>query len=84
MSPTTDTRSKAGTSHQEKRGKSTSFNLRATIHVLLGMSYLHFPQILPGVHPLVAPLIMFRLKRRGYSNCRVAVSGSGLVVYADR
>lgn len=58
--------------------------MKATIHALLGMSYSHFPQILPGVHPLVAPLVMFRLKRRGFSNCRVDVSGAGLVVYADR
>jgi hypothetical protein len=50
----------------------------------MGMSYQHFPLILPGVHPLVAPLIMFRLKRRGFSNCRVEVSGGGLVVFADR
>ncbi len=56
----------------------------ATVRALSGMSYQHFPLILPGVHPLVAPLIMFRLKRRGYSNCRVEVSGGGLVVYADR
>ncbi len=56
----------------------------ATLRALTGMSYQHFPLILPGVHPLVAPLIMFRLKRRGFSNCRVEVSGGGLVVYADR
>jgi hypothetical protein len=48
------------------------------------MSYAHFPLILPGVHPLVSPLIMFRLKRRGYSNCRVDVTTNGLVVYAVR
>lgn len=59
-------------------------NFKATVSALLGMSYAHFPLILAGVHPLVAPLIMFRLKRRGFSNCRVEVSGSGLVVYADR
>ncbi|NTV50396.1 MAG: hypothetical protein HGB32_05750 [Geobacteraceae bacterium] len=50
----------------------------------MGMSYTHFPQTLSGVHPLVAPLIMFRLKRRGFSNCRVEVSETGLVVYAVR
>ena len=59
-------------------------NLKATVEALLGMSYTNFPQILQGVHPLVAPLIMFRLKRRGYSNCRVEVAESGLIVYADR
>lgn len=67
-----------------RKGKRESSNFKATVQALVGMSYSHFPLILPGVHPLVAPLIMFRLKRRGYSNCRVEVSGSGLVVYADR
>lgn len=64
--------------------KQGSISLRATVKVLMGMSYTHFPLILAGVHPLIAPLIMFRLKRRGFSNCRVEVSESGLVVYADR
>ncbi|HIJ80698.1 MAG TPA: hypothetical protein HPP76_03200 [Desulfuromonadales bacterium] len=67
---------------QRKKGGKTSF--KATLRAVLEMSFAHFPLILPGVHPLVAPLIMFRLKRRGYSNCRVDVTGRGLVVYADR
>ncbi|HXE97466.1 MAG TPA: hypothetical protein VN642_13740 [Dongiaceae bacterium] len=75
-------KSNAGTREPGRITYSTS--LKATLNALLGMSYTHFPLILPGVHPLVAPLIMFRLKRRGFSNCRVEVSGSGLVVYADR
>jgi hypothetical protein len=78
----------AGTEIRQKRGatggKSPSLSLKATVRALCGMSYAHFPQILSGVHPLVAPLIMFRLKRRGYSNCRVDVVASGLDVYADR
>jgi hypothetical protein len=69
---------------QGRREKLHSTSLKATGKALMGMSYTHFPLILPGVHPLVAPLIMFRLKRRGYSNCRVEISDSGLVVYADR
>jgi hypothetical protein len=44
----------------------------------------HFPLLLPGVHPLLAPLIMFRLKRRGFSNCRVVASTRGLIVHAER
>lgn len=76
MDSTTETRKQGGKPH--------SLNLMATVNSLLGMTYTHFPLILPGVHPLVAPLIMFRLKRRGFSNCRVEVSRSGLVVYADR
>lgn len=69
-------------SDSETRNRRAS--LKATVSALLGMSYNHFPQFLAGVHPLVAPLIMFRLKRRGFSNCRVEASGAGLVVYADR
>lgn len=61
-----------------------SGTVKATLAVLRGMSYSRFPQVLTGVHPLVAPLIMFRLKRRGFSNCRVEVAETGLVVYADR
>jgi len=69
----------------QKRGKKTRrVDFKATLNALLGMSYTHFPLILYGVHPLVAPLIMFRLKRRGFSNCRVDVTGGGLVVYAVR
>ena len=67
--------------HRDKR---RTANLKATLDALLGMSYTHFPLILPGVHRLVAPLIMFRLKRRGFSNCRVEVAGGGLVVYATK
>jgi hypothetical protein len=84
MDITPATRPKIGASKRGGEERRQPFNLKATIHALLGMSYTHFPLILPGVHPLVAPLIMFRLKRRGYSNCRVEVSRSGLVVYADR
>ncbi|MDD5107710.1 MAG: hypothetical protein PHC49_19100 [Desulfuromonadaceae bacterium] len=76
MNSTTESRS-----HGVKQGM---VSCKATWKALLGMSFTHFPLILPGVHPLVAPLVMFRLKRRGFSNCRVEVSGSGLVVYADR
>ena len=65
-------------------GRNITDRLKGNFNALMGMSYTHFPLILPGVHPMVAPLIMFRLKRRGFSNCRVEVTGSGLVVYADR
>ncbi|MFZ2947868.1 MAG: hypothetical protein WA003_00155 [Desulfuromonadaceae bacterium] len=67
-----------------QRGKSHSTGLKATVDALLGISYSQFPLVLARVHPLVAPLIMFRLKRRGFSNCRVEVTESGLIVYADR
>ncbi len=68
----------------EGRETAARISLRSTLAALEGMTYTCFPLILPGVHPLVAPLIMFRLKRRGFSNCRVEVVASGLVVFADR
>jgi hypothetical protein len=44
----------------------------------------HFPLILPDVHKVAAFFILRRLKRLGYSNCRVDSSAKGLVVYAQR
>lgn len=84
MYSTREPRPGEGTSKRGEGGKQSGSSLKATLNILIGMSYSHFPLILPGVHPLLAPLIMFRLKRRGYSNCRVDVAGGGLVVYADR
>jgi hypothetical protein len=85
MKPASTAESVSAVREIQKREKKTRrVDFKATLNALMGMSYTHFPLILPGVHPLVAPLIMFRLKRRGFSNCRVEVSGSGLVVYADR
>jgi hypothetical protein len=69
---------------RNRKGNRSLFRFKATLETLLNMPYSHFPLILPGVCPLVAPLIMFRLKRRGFSNCRVEVADSGLIVYADR
>lgn len=43
-----------------------------------------FPLMLPGVHKLAAFFILRRLKRLGFSNCRVDCTGKGLVVYAQR
>ncbi len=39
---------------------------------------------LPDTSPLAAPFILFRLKRNGYSACRVTVAHSGLLVSAAR
>ncbi len=64
--------------------KQRRVSFRATWNALWRFSFNHFPLMLPGVHPLLAPLIMFRLKRRGYSNCRVEVTQNGLVVHAVR
>jgi hypothetical protein len=40
--------------------------------------------ILPGVHPIASFFILRRLKRLGFSNCRVVSSEQGLVVHAHR
>ena len=44
----------------------------------------HFPLMLPGVHRIAAFFILWRLKKLGFSNCRVDVAAKGLVVYAQR
>jgi hypothetical protein len=44
----------------------------------------HFPLILPGVHPIAAFFILRRLKRLGFSDCRVQTRAGGLVVHAQR
>lgn len=71
-----------GTEYPKKNKHSVG--LKATLRALMGMTYSHFPLVMPGVHALVAPLVMYRLKQRGFSNCRVEVYGGGLVVYASR
>lgn len=57
---------------------------KATWRVLCGLPGDHFPLVLPGVHRIAAFFILMRLKRLGYSNCRVDVTPKGLVVYARR
>jgi hypothetical protein len=59
-------------------------SVRATWEAFCGIRFDHFPLLLPGVHPLLAPLIMFRLKRCGFSCCRVVALRTGLTVYAER
>ncbi|WP_041532125.1 hypothetical protein [Pelobacter propionicus] len=68
-----------------RRGKEhRTASVRATWEAFRGIRFHHFPLLLPGVHPLLAPLIMFRLKRRGFSCCSVVASRIGLTVYAER
>lgn len=43
-----------------------------------------FEYLLPSTWPVAAPFILFRLKRSGYSNCRVVAREGGLLVTADR
>ena len=41
-----------------------------------------FPLVLPDVHRIAVFFILRRLKRLGYSNCRVDCTSEGLIVYA--
>lgn len=59
-------------------------SLQATWQAVVNLSTDHFPLILPGVHRLAAFFILRRLKRLGFSNCRVDSTAKGLVVYAQR
>jgi hypothetical protein len=38
----------------------------------------------PAVSPVAAPFILFRLKRSGFSGCRVMVTDGGLLVTSSR
>lgn len=62
-------------------GKKSFF---ATWRAMTDLPMDHFPLILPDVHKVAAFFILRRLKRLGYSNCRVDSSAKGLVVYAQR
>lgn len=56
----------------------------ATWRAIRSISTDHFPLILPDVHPIAAFFILKRLKRLGYSNCRVTSTEKGLVVHAHK
>lgn len=58
--------------------------LHATWQAISALPTDHFPLILPDVHRIAAFFILRRLKRLGYSNCRVDSNAKGLVVYAQR
>jgi len=60
------------------------YSLRATRRAICAIPTDHFPLILPGVHPVAAFFILRRLKRLGFSECRVVASEKGLVVHAHR
>lgn len=59
-------------------------NLKATWRAITDLPTDHFPLILADVHPLASFFILKRLKRLGYSNCRVVATGRGLTVHAVR
>ena len=60
------------------------YSFSATWGALRRLPDAHFPLILPGVHPIASFFILWRLKRLGFSNCRVVTSERGLVVHAHR
>lgn len=59
-------------------------SVMATWRAMTDLPTDHFPLILPDVHKVAAFFVLRRLKRLGYSNCRVDSSAKGLVVYAQR
>lgn len=61
-----------------------NYSIAATWNAFRHLSYARFPLFLAGAHPILAPIIMFRLKQRGFSNCRVEILENGLLVKAER
>lgn len=59
-------------------------SLAATWQAITALPTEHFPLLLPKVHRVAAFFILRRLKRLGFSGCRVDVTVKGLVVYAQR
>ena len=59
-------------------------NIKETWCAITALPLDHFPLILPNVHPVAAFFILKRLKRLGYSGCKVSKTDNGLVVYAHR
>jgi hypothetical protein len=58
--------------------------VRATWHAIAKLPLENFPLMLPHVHPIAAFFILRRLKRLGFSGCKVVTTHKGLVVHAQR
>ncbi|KAB0672300.1 hypothetical protein F6V30_06980 [Oryzomonas sagensis] len=67
--------------HGEQRG---GYRVRATWQAIRRLPLENFPLMLPHVHPVAAFFILRRLKRLGFSNCKVVTTTKGLVVHAQR
>ena len=67
-----------------KTGKQGGYGVRATWDAIMRLPLGNFPLILPHVHPIAAFFILRRLKRLGFSGCRVVSTSNGLVVHAQR
>lgn len=74
----------AGGTDRAERMQGGKSSLTATWNAFRHVTLERFPLFLPGVHPIMAPVIMFRLKRRGFSGCRVEILKGGLMVRAER
>lgn len=61
-----------------------NYSFKATWQAITALPLDHFPLLLPKAHRVAAFFILRRLKRLGFSNCRVDVTRKGLVVYAQR
>lgn len=70
--------------NKNQHEQSGLYTLRATWQAIRKQAYSRFPLMLPHAHPVAAPFILWRLKRTGYSNCRVVSKNGGLLVFADR
>lgn len=69
---------------QLRNEQQNNSSLKATWKAVTSLPTDHFPLMLPGVHRIAAFFILWRLKKLGFSNCRVDVVAKGLVVYAQR
>ncbi len=65
-------------------GRQSKHKLLATWDAIRRIPTGNFPLLLPHVHPIAAFFILSRLKREGFSDCRVETTRKGLVVYARR
>lgn len=59
-------------------------SIKGTWRAITSLPVDNFPLILPDVHPIAAFFILKRLKRLGYSGCKVSKHGTDLVVYAHK
>jgi len=58
--------------------------LKATWRAISALQTDVFPLILIDVHPIASFFILRKLKRLGFSDCRVTTSEKGLVVHAQK
>jgi hypothetical protein len=65
----------------DRRGKR---RIRATWHAIRKLPLGNFPLMLPHVHPIAAFFILRRLKRLGFSGCKVVTTPNGLMVFAQK